>query len=146
MATVADILRSKPHKVVYRIAPDATVFEAVQQMEQRNVGALLVMDGARIAGIVTERDYARKIVLLNRSSRATRVVDIMTSAVLCVSAERALEECMALMTEARVRHLPVLKDEELVGLVSIGDLVKQIISEQTFVIEQLERYISGRRD
>ena len=145
MNTAADILRSKADTTVHTIRPDATVFEAVQLMAQRNIGALLVMENDQIVGIVTERDYARKTVLLARSSKDTPLRDIMTTGVMYVRPEQTCEECMALMTEHRVRHLPVMIDGELSGLVSIGDLVKHIISEQKFVIEQLEQYISGQR-
>ena len=145
MSTVADILRSKADSTVHSIHPDATVFEAVQLMAQKNLGALLVIDTDRIVGIFTERDYARKIALLARSSKDTPLRDIMTTAVMYVSPEQTSEECMALMTENRLRHLPVMTDGKLIGLISIGDLVKHIISEQKFVIDQLEHYISGQR-
>lgn len=146
MSTVADILRSKADSTVHTIAPDATVFEAVQLMAQKNIGALLVTDAGRIVGIVSERDYARKVVLLSRSSRDTPLRDIMTGAVMYVNPQQTSEQCMALMTENRLRHLPVLEDGRLIGLISIGDLVKHIISEQQFVIDQLEHYITGHRD
>jgi CBS domain-containing protein len=111
-------------------------------MAEKNIGALLVMDGERIAGIVTERDYARKTVLLGRSPKDTPVHDIMASPVLCVSPGQTNEECMALMTTSRLRHLPVVEHGRLLGLISIGDLVKDIISEQQFIIQQLEHYIT----
>jgi CBS domain-containing protein len=130
---------------VYTIRPDETVYEAVKKMADKGIGALLVTDGDRITGIVTERDYARKTVLAGRSSKETPVAVIMTRDVLCVSPQQTNEECMALMTENRVRHLPVLDRGKLIGLVSIGDLVKDIISEQQFIIEQLEHYIAGDR-
>ena len=145
MGTVAAILQSKSDTAVHRIGPDDTVFDAVQQMEQHNIGALLVTEGDQVVGIVTERDYARKVALLSRASKDTPVRDIMTSAVMAVRPEQTCEECMALMTEKRLRHLPVMDRGKLVGLVSIGDLVKHIISEQQFVIDQLEHYISGQR-
>jgi CBS domain-containing protein len=145
MTIVADILKTKADKsAVHSIRPDATVFEAVQLMAQKNVGALLVVDADRIAGIVTERDYARKVVLMDRSSRVTPVRDIMSSPVMYVNPRYSSAECMALMTDNRLRHLPVLDDGRLVGLISIGDLVKDIISEQQFIIEQLEHYITGQ--
>jgi CBS domain-containing protein len=143
MATVSQILRSKPDRAVHTIAPGATVFDALRLMADKNVGAVLVVEGGAIVGVLTERDYARKVVLMARSSKDTPVRDIMTAPVMYVSPERTSEECMALMTENRFRHLPVLDKGKLVGLVSIGDLVKDVISEQKFIIEQLEHYIAG---
>jgi CBS domain-containing protein len=143
MATVAQILKSKPDRAVHTIASTATVLEAVQRMAEKNIGALVVVDGGKVAGVVTERDYARKVALLGRSSKDTPVREIMTAGVMYVPPERTSEECMALMTENRFRHLPVLDQGKLVGLVSIGDLVKDVISEQKFIIEQLEHYIAG---
>ena len=146
MKTVAEILKAKGSSAVHSLAPSATVFEAVKLMAEKNVGALLVMEGERIVGVVTERDYARKVVLLARSSRDTLLRDVMTSAVIYVRPSQTSEECMALMTENRCRHLPVLNDGgKLVGLISIGDIVKGIISEQNFIIEQLQHYITGDR-
>ena len=144
MNAIGTILKSKADQNVYSIRPDATVFEAVHLMALKNIGALLVMENDRIVGIVSERDYARKIVLLARSSRDTPLRDIMTTSVMYVRPDQTCEECMALMTENRLRHMPVLLDGNLIGLVSIGDLVKHIISEQKFVIEQMEHYISGQ--
>ena len=146
MNAIANILRSKADSAVHSIRPDASVFEAVQLMALKNIGALLVTENDQIVGIVTERDYARKIVLLARSSKDTPLRDIMTTAVMYVRPDQTCEECMALMTENRVRHLPVMMVGKLIGLISIGDLVKHIISEQKFVIEQLEHYISGQRN
>lgn len=143
--TAAQILRSKPDPAVHTIAPTAPVFDALTLMADKGIGALLVMEGDAIAGIITERDYARKTVLMGRSSRETPVRDVMTSQVLYVRPGQTAEECMALMTENRVRHLPVLESGKLVGLISIGDLVKDIISEQRFIIDQLEHYIRGER-
>jgi len=125
------------------IAQDASVFDAIKAMADKGIGALLVIGAGKPVGMVTERDYARKIVLLGKSSNTTRVCDIMTSPVLCVGPEQSVEHCMALMTERRVRHLPVMEGDDLVGLISIGDLVKAIIAEQKFIIEQLEQYIAG---
>lgn len=142
MTTVAEILKTKAIAQVLRVAPDATVLEALRLMADRSVGALLVMDGEDIAGIFTERDYARKVVLLGRSSGETPVSEIMTRAVRFVHPDQSTEECMALMTENRVRHLPVVQGGRVVGLVSIGDLVKHIISQQQFVIAQMEQYIT----
>jgi CBS domain-containing protein len=143
MKTAADVLKSKAHQAVHTITPGALVFDALKLMADKNIGALLVMEGERIAGIITERDYARKIVLMSRSSRETPVREIMTSAVMYVRPGQTTEECMVLMTENRLRHLPVVDGNRLLGLVSIGDLVKSIISEQKFTIEQLQNYISG---
>lgn len=143
--TAAQILQSKPSQAVHAIMPGASVFDAVKLMADKGIGALLVMDGDAIAGIITERDYARKVILMGRSSKETPVTDIMTANVLYVSPDQTSEECMALMTENRVRHLPVLDSGKLVGLISIGDLVKDIISDQRFVIDQLEQYIRGDR-
>ena len=144
MTTVAEILKSKSDNSVYTIEPDATVFEAVSLMAQKNIGALLVVERERVVGIVSERDYARKVALMARSSRDTALRDIMSSPVMFVPPSQTSEECMALMTENRLRHLPVMEDGKLLGLISIGDLVKNIISEQQFIIEQLEHYISGQ--
>ena len=145
MKTAAQILQSKPHQAVHAITPAASVFDAVKMMADKGIGALLVLDGEVIAGIITERDYARKIILLGRSSKETPVTDIMTAKVLYVRPDQTSEECMALMTENRVRHLPVLDGGKLIGLISIGDLVKDIISDQRFTIDQLEQYIRGER-
>jgi CBS domain-containing protein len=143
MATVAQILKSKPQQTVHTIAATASVFDAIRLMAEKNIGALVVMDGERIAGLLTERDYARKIVLMSKSSKDTPVREIMTTQVMYVGPERTSEECMALMTENRFRHLPVLDKGRLIGLVSIGDLVKDVISEQKFLIEQLQHYVAG---
>lgn len=145
MKTVAHILESKRERTVYTITPEASVLDAVQRMAECGVGALLVMEGEKISGIVTERDYARKMILKGRSSNDTPVRDIMTSPVMYVRPQQSNEECMKLMTENRLRHLPVMDGSKLVGLISIGDLVKDIISEQQFLIEQLEHYITGQR-
>lgn len=145
MKTAAHVLKTKPHQTVYTITPDDSVFDAVRLMADKNIGALLVMRGPEVAGIVTERDYARKVALMSRSSRDTRVHEIMTAEVMYVGPDQTTEECMALMTQNRVRHLPVMDGREMLGLISIGDLVKDIISEQKFIIEQLEHYISGDR-
>ncbi len=145
MKRVSHILRSKPSQAVHTIAPAASVLDAVKLMAQHRIGALLVMEGEAVVGIITERDYARKVVLMGRSSKETPVRDIMTSSVMYVSPEQTNEECMALMTENRLRHLPVMDKGKLIGLISIGDLVKDIISEQQFMIQQLEHYIRGDR-
>jgi CBS domain-containing protein len=143
--TAADLLKSKPHHTVHTVAPTSSVFDAVTLMADKDIGALLVMEGANVAGMITERDYARKIALMSRSSKETMVSEIMTSAVLYVSPDQTSDECMALMTENRVRHLPVMDGGKLVGIISIGDLVKGVISEQQFIIQQLEHYITGER-
>ena len=145
MTAVADILKAKGDAIVHSIRPDDSVFDALQRMADKGIGALIVMEGERIVGIVTERDSARKIALKGRTSALTQVRDVMTTSVMFVKPTQTSEECMALMTDNRLRHLPVVKDDKLVGLISIGDLVKDIISEQKFVIEQLEHYISGQR-
>ncbi len=142
MNRVKDILRSKGDQV-WSISPNATVREALQEMADKNIGAVLVMDEGRLAGIFSERDYARKVVLKGRRSDETRVAEVMTSQVVGVRLDDTVEECMALMTDKRIRHLPVVDGGEVTGIVSIGDVVKSIISEQQFLIEQLELYITG---
>jgi CBS domain-containing protein len=143
MTTVTQILKSKPDRTVYTIAPTASVLEAVRLMAEKNIGGLLVLEGGSVVGVVTERDLARKAFSMGKSAKDTPVREIMTTQVMYVGPERTSEECMALMTENRFRHLPVLDKGRLVGLVSIGDLVKDVISEQKFIIEQLEHYIAG---
>ena len=145
MTTVADILKSKADPAVHTIGPEASVFDAVKLMAQKNIGALLIVEHDQVIGMLTERDYARKIVLMARASRETKLREIMTHPVMYVRPQHTSEECMVLMTENRLRHLPVLDEGQLIGLVSIGDLVKNIISEQKFIIEQLVHYISGER-
>ena len=142
MRLVCEILQSKGHDVWF-VRPEAFVFDAVKMMSERSVGALLVMEGEKMVGIITERDYARKVVLAGKSSKQTQVKDIMTQRVLWVAPERTIEECMALMTDKRVRHLPVVENTQVVGMVSIGDLVKAIIAEQQIIIDQLQNYITG---
>lgn len=143
MHTVADILKVKGNEV-WSVGPDATVLEALGLLAEKNVGALVVLDGDELVGIFSERDYARRIVLKGKASKSTPVRDVLTGRVLYVTSERTIQECMALMTDKRVRHLPVVDQDRVVGVISIGDLVKARISEQRFVIEQLERYIAGR--
>ena len=142
MTTVRDILKHKGSEV-FSVRPDDTVFDSLQLMADKGVGALLVMDGDKLVGIVTERDYARKVILEGKSSRTSAVDEVMTRRVLCASPERTVDECMALMTDKRARHLPVLDHKEVVGVISIGDLVKAMISEQQVLIDQLQHYISG---
>jgi CBS domain-containing protein len=143
--TAADILKSKSDQIVHSIASTASVFDAVKSMADKSIGALLVMEGKRIVGIITERDYARKTILMGRASKETPVSEIMTSEVMYVRPNQTSEECMALMTQNRIRHLPIVDNGTLIGLISIGDLVKDIISEQRFIIDQLEHYIRGER-
>jgi CBS domain-containing protein len=143
MKTVAQLLRTKGQHVL-TVAPDVSVFDALGVMAEKNVGALLVVEERRLVGVFSERDYARKVILKGKASRDIPVREIMTSPVLYVRPEQTIEDCMALMTDKRVRHLPVLEDERLVGVISIGDVVKAIIAEQEFLIEQLQNYISGR--
>lgn len=145
MTVVAEILKSKSDSIVQSIGPTDTVLEALRRMGDKGIGALLVMENDAIVGIVTERDYARKIALMGRTSDKTLVRDVMTTSVLCVHSTQTSEQCMQLMTGKRLRHLPVVDDGKLLGMISIGDLVKDIISEQKFIIEQLEHYITGGR-
>ena len=144
MTTVAEILRSKPDSQVYSVSPSDSVLTALQRMADKGIGALLVLEGQEIAGIFTERDYARKLVLLGRASSGTPMREVMTTAVRFVEPTHSVEQCMALMTENRLRHLPVVDKGRVVGLISIGDLVKSVISQQRFIIEQMEQYITGR--
>jgi len=143
MAKVAQVLSSKPEQTVYTVAATSSVFDAIKLMADKHIGAVIVTEGDEIVGIMTERDYARKVVLMDRSSKETPVRDIMTSHVRYVRPDQTTDDCMALMTEKRMRHLPVIDDGRLVGMISIGDLVKNIISEQQFTIQQLEYYIRG---
>jgi CBS domain-containing protein len=144
MTVVAKILQSKPDATVHTIAPSASVFDALKLMADRGIGALVVTEGDAIVGIFTERDYARKIALLGRTSAATLARDVMTTAVRFVRPDQTSEQCMQIMSTGRLRHLPVVDHSgKLVGMISIGDLVKDIISEQKFIIEQLEQYITG---
>lgn len=143
MKTVMQLLQGKSNQATYTINSGATVLEAISLMAEKGIGALIVADGERMVGIVSERDYARKVVLMERSSYSTHVKDIMTSAVLAVTADETTGNCMAIMTEKRLRHLPVLDGDAIIGIVSIGDLVKDVISEQQQIIEHLEQYIRG---
>jgi CBS domain-containing protein len=142
MTTVKQILDSKGHDI-YAVSPTETVYESLQQMADKRIGALLVMDDDKLLGIVTERDYARKVILEGKASRDIPVEEIMTRKVLCVPPERTVDECMALMSDKRARHLPVVDHKRVIGVVSIGDLVKVVISEQRFLIDQLQHYIAG---
>lgn len=140
MATVNQMLMSKGN-AVYAISPDAMVLDALRMMAEKDVGALVILDGDELVGIFSERDYARKIALQGKSSRTTPVWAIMTHDVVCVSSDLSADKCMAIMTEKRIRHLPVLDDGQLVGLISIGDVVKAIMTEQQVLIRHLEDYI-----
>jgi CBS domain-containing protein len=138
--TVDQVLARKPQRLL-SVAPDASVFEALTLLARHDVGALVVMDGERLVGIFSERDYARQVVLQGKTSRETPVRDIMTQKVVCVRPDQNLQDCMVLMTERRIRHLPVLDHKKVVGVISIGDVVKEVIAEQQLMIEQLEQYI-----
>ena len=142
MKTIQQLLEAKGHEVC-SVSPDTPVYDALGLMAERGIGALMVCREERPVGIMSERDYARKVILAGRASKETPVGDIMTTRVVCTSPQRTVEECMALMTDKRVRHLPVIDHKKLVGIVSIGDLVKAILHEQQFIIEQLEHYITS---
>jgi len=145
MKSVAQLLKAKGGGI-YAIPPDASVFDGVKMLADKGVGAILVMQGNRLVGIFSERDYARKVVLQGRSSKETQVREIMTRNVLWVSPRQTNEECMALMTAKHIRHLPVMDEGQVIGMLSIGDLVKDLIGEQQFLIQQLENYIHGSTD
>jgi CBS domain-containing protein len=142
MRTVRDILQRKGTEV-WAVSPETTVIDALRLMAEKNIGAVLVLEEDRVAGVLSERDYARKVVLQGRTSQDTTAREIMSSRVVGVEPQQTVEECMALMTDKRIRHLPVVEGGEVIGVVSIGDIVKNIISEQEFLIEQLEHYITG---
>lgn len=142
MPTVRDVLDHKGRNV-YHVDPDATVLTALRIMAEHDIGALVVLNAGDLVGIITERDYAQKIALKGRTSPATAVREIMSERVICVQQFQTVEECMAIMTAKTVRHLPVLEQGKIIGLVSIGDMVKSVIADQKFIIEQLEHYIQG---
>ena len=144
MKTISQVLEEKG-RVIYDIGPDALVFDALREMASRNVGALVVRDGDELVGLISERDYARKVILKDKASKDTPVSDIMSRRVVCVGIEKQVEACMALMTNKRIRHLVVMDEDRLVGVISIGDVVKAIIGQQEFTIKQLEHYITGGR-
>ena len=142
MPTVRQLLKDKGPDV-WSVTPDDSVYDAIQEMAKRGIGALVVVDDEKPVGMFTERDYARDVILKGKSSPRTAIREVMTKRVICVAPEKTTEECMAIMTEKHLRHLPVLENEQLIGMISIGDLVKSIIDDQKFTIEQLESYIRG---
>ncbi|MDX6443167.1 MAG: hypothetical protein QOH71_241 [Blastocatellia bacterium] len=142
MKTVREILAAKGGEV-WSISPDATVFDALKEMADNDVGALVVLDGEKVAGVLSERDYARKVILHGRSSKDLQVKEIMSSKVYFVNPEQNIEDCMALFTNKRVRHLPVMESNKLTGIISIGDVVKATIAEHEYTIKHLENYITG---
>lgn len=142
MYTVRQLLQSKGG-TVWTISPQTTVYEALQMMAEKNVGALLVVQNGKVVGMFSERDYARKVILQGRTSKTTRVGELMTREVLYIGPDDTIENCMALMTAKRNRHLPVLENDRLIGIISIGDVVKEIIRDREFTIHQLERYITS---
>lgn len=141
MKTVSQLLQAKGD-AVWSVGPDTTMLDALRVMAEHDIGAVLVMDGDEVLGILSERDYARKVALQGRSSRDTPVRELMTARVVFVRPTQAIDECMALMTDRHIRHLPVMEDRRLIGVISIGDVVKAIISDQQFMLEQLEQYIT----
>ncbi|SDS91248.1 CBS domain-containing protein [Pseudomonas oryzae] len=143
MRTVAQMLRAKPNQDIYTIAPTATVLEALQLMAEKNIGALIVTEGDQVVGLVSERDYARKMVLRGRSSVGTPVSLIMASPVISVNSTQNTRDCLRLMGRGHLRHLPVIDDGKLVGMLSVGNLVKEVLAEQDEMIQQLEQYIRG---
>jgi len=143
MKTVAELLRTKPARNIVKVRPDLSVLEAIKVLASEDIGAAVVMNGDRLVGIFSERDYTRKVILKGRSSDSTRVEEIMTPNVITVTPRTKTRDCMAIMTEKTIRHLPVVDDGRVVGMVSIRDIVGDIIADQDFTIEQLEHYISG---
>jgi CBS domain-containing protein len=144
MTTVRNILQSKGPEI-WSVEPETLVMAALKLMDEKNIGALVVARGGSVLGILSERDYARKLVLKGRSSSDSTVQDLMTSSVITVTPEQSMDQCMDLMTSKRIRHLPVVENDKLVGLISIGDVVKAVISEKEFLVKQLENYITGAR-
>ena len=144
MKIIRDILEAKGHEV-YTISPDATVYEALSLMAEKNVGALVILEGETLEGLISERDYARKVILKGKFSKDTPVHEIMSREPVTVTMDDDLEHCMELMTDKRVRHLPVVEEGRLIGIISIGDVVKGIIDHKEFIIQQLEKYIKGQQ-
>ncbi len=142
MQTIKQLL-DKKNGEIQTIDKNSSVYDAIKAMSDHHIGSLLVMEDDQLIGIITERDYSRNVILKGKSSKSTPVKDIMVSKVLCAKPHQSIQECMALMTDKHVRHLPIIDDGKVIGIISIGDLVKAIISEQKFMIEQLEHYISG---
>jgi CBS domain-containing protein len=143
--TTIRLLLDKKGSDVWSVPPDATVYDALRLLEERDIGALLVIKGEELVGIISERDYARKVALKGKTSMKTPVTEIMTDRVVVVAPERTIDQALAIMTERRLRHLPVVEKDKVIGVVSIGDLVKEIIADKEFIIEQLESYIAGDR-
>lgn len=143
MKTVAELLRAKPARVV-KVTPDQSVLDAIKILASENIGAAIVMSGERLAGIMSERDYTRKVILKGRAAETTKVEEIMTPNVVVVNPRTKTRDCMAIMTDKNIRHLPVVDDGKVIGMVSIRDIVSDIIADQDFTIEQLEHYISGQ--
>lgn len=142
MATVRNLLEKKGY-TVYSVSPDSSVYDALEDLEEKNLGGLVVVENDKLIGVFTERDYARKVILKGRSSRETRVSDIMTNRPIYVKPDNTIEECMQLMNNKHIRHLPVMENNKLIGVISISDIISHIISEKDFIIENLEQYITG---
>jgi CBS domain-containing protein len=140
MKTVRELVEDKEQRLL-SVAPDYSVYAALKKMAQHDIGALVVVSGDKLVGVFSERDYARRVILEGKSSRDTQVSEIMTRQVICVSPERTADQCMAVMTQKRVRHLPVIENKQVVAVISIGDVVREMISDQQHTIEQLEQYI-----
>lgn len=143
MPTAADVLRAKNSNETYQVTPDTSVYDAIRLMSDKGIGALMVMQSNELVGMFSERDYTRKIALMDRSSRTTPVSDIMSTTLTTVTPTTSIDECLSLMTDKHIRHLPIMQDGELIGMLSIGDLVKTMIAEQQKMIEQLQSYITG---
>ena len=143
MTNFAQVIKDKPEQAIYTVSPDATVLEAISIMAEKGIGALVVTQDNEVVGILSERDYTRKVALMERSSYDTTVSEIMTAKVLTISRSNTVEECLQLMTDRHLRHLPVVEENKLVGLISIGDLVKAAMQDQKNLIDQLQQYISG---